>query len=376
MKFDDLASAWKEQNDRALSPEEREAVIARVCRRVERIGGTVFRRDLVETIAAVFVIIIFGRYLYVAPADHVVSKSGAAILVCWGLFIIYTMHRTRTIQKPASLDAPVREFCRIELGRLDRQIQLLRGVLWWYIGPCIVGVNVMFVGMAGFGAASLVYALVTLLLGWGLYALNMRAVANHLVPPRNELASLLAQLEDAAVPPMESPSSPRRPFSVMFLLVMLVALGLATAVVIRQADDEYPKRAPFTGVRWEGSKPVVKVDDAWFSLVSLDGIAAEDIVTFTRWTYMDRGRKRFEEDLVEVLTRMGHEPRDTVRLVVSPPGSRATRTLEDVPMTEANRRAIYKAARARERGGQESATRTAAPVDDADTAAHLRPERH
>ena len=116
-----------------------------------------------------------GRYLYVAPADHVVSKSGAAILVCWGLFIIYTMHRTRTIQKATSLDAPVHEFCRIELGRLDRQIQLLRGVLWWYIGPCIVGVNVMFVGMAGFGAASLVNALVTLLLGWGLYVLNMRA---------------------------------------------------------------------------------------------------------------------------------------------------------------------------------------------------------
>ena len=93
------------------------------------------------------------------------------------------MHRTRTIQRPASPDAPVREFCRIELGRLDRQIQLLRGVLWWYIAPCVVGVNVMFVGMAGFGAASVVYGLVTLLLAWGLYALNesrREALRNHL----------------------------------------------------------------------------------------------------------------------------------------------------------------------------------------------------
>jgi hypothetical protein len=53
---------------------------------------------------------------------------------------------------------------------------------------------------------------------------------------------------------------------------------------------------------------------------------------------------RFEEDLVEVLTRMGHEPKDTVRLVVSPLGSRTTRTLENVPMTDANRWVIKNAA--------------------------------
>ena len=103
---------------------------------------------------------------------------------------------------------------------------------------------------------------------------------------------------------------------------------------------------------------MVKIGEEWFTLVSLDGIAAEDIVAFSRRTYRaNKWQKRFEEDLVEVLTRMGHEPKDTVRLVVSPLGSQATRTLEDVPMTEANRWAIYDAARARERGEQQQATR-------------------
>jgi hypothetical protein len=68
------------------------------------------------------------------------------------------------------------------------------------------------------------------------------------------------------------------------LLVTLVALGSAVAVLVGQ-PDEYPKRAPFTGVRWEGNKPVVKIGDEWFTLVSLDGIAAEDIVAFSRWTF-------------------------------------------------------------------------------------------
>src|SRR5205823_4592350 len=100
--------------------------------------------------------------------------------------------------KPASLDAPVREFCRIELDRLDGQIQLLRSVLWWYIAPCMVGVNAFFIGLAGFGIASVVYCIVTLLFARWLYALNMKALAMELVPRRNELASLLSQLDDGA----------------------------------------------------------------------------------------------------------------------------------------------------------------------------------
>lgn len=347
MNLDELDREWRATNEVAATKEQREQLIAATCRRVERFWGRIVRRDVVETIAAVVVIIFFGRYCYVEPTDYVVSKSSAGFLVCWALFIIYKLHRTRTIQQPASLDAPVREFCRIELDRLDRQIQLLRSVLWWYIAPCIIGVNTFFIGLAGFGIDSLVYCIITILLAWGIYALNMRAVAKELVPPRNELASLLSQLGDSVALIEQSPersSKLRRFVSVMVLLVALAALGIATAVLVGQATVEYPKRAPFSGVRWEGDKPVVKIGEEWFTLVSLDGVAAEDIVAFSWRTYVDRWRKRFEEDLVEVLFRMGHEPKDIVRLVVRPLGSTETRTLEEVAMTKANRQAIRAAA--------------------------------
>jgi hypothetical protein len=234
------------------------------------------------------------------------------------------------------------------LGRLDRQIQLLRSVLWWYIAPGIIGVNTMFIGLAGFGIGSLAYCVLTLLLAWGIYELNMRAVAKQLVPPRNELASLLSQYGDTVAlieQPPERSSKLRRSVSVMMLLVALAALGIATAILVGQAKVEYRKRAPFSGVRWEGDRPLVKVGEEWFTLVSLDGIAAEDIVAFSWRTYVDKWRKRFAEDLVEVLTRMGHPPHGTVTLVVQPLTSSETRTLKEVPMTEANRRAIYNAAR-------------------------------
>jgi hypothetical protein len=71
---------------------------------------------------------------------------------------------------------------------------------------------------------------------------------------------------------------------------------------------------------------------------------------------------------------MDHPPQDTVTLVVQSLTSSETRTLEDVPMTRANRRAIRDAAQARERSEQPQGMRPAVPHDDADTT--LRPKGH
>lgn len=119
--------------------------------------------------------------------------------------------------------------------------------------------------------------------------------------------------------------------------------------------NAFPKKSPFAAVRWRDFDPEVRVGKEWFTLVSLDGIAVGDVVTFCRRTYKDRWQMRFEEDLVEVLFRMGHEPKDAVQLVVRPLGSSETRTLEHVAMTEANRRAIKAAAGADRRAKQKSA---------------------
>jgi hypothetical protein len=108
--------------------------------------------------------------------------------------------------------------------------------------------------------------------------------------------------------------------------------------------EALPKKSPFAAVRWQDSQPEVRVGKEWFQLVSLDGIAAGDIVTFSQSANKDKWRKRFEEDLVEILFRMGHETKDTARLVVRPLGSSKARTLDDVAMTKANRQAIRKAA--------------------------------
>ena len=127
-------------------------------------------------------------------------------------------------------------------------------------------------------------------------------------------------------------------------LLILHQGGIEQTARRLKEKKRFPKRAPFSGVRWEKREPVVKVGKQWFKLVSIDGIAAKKIVAFSRRTFKDKWQKRFEEDLVELLSSMGHPPQDTVKLVVQPLDSKEKQVLEDIPMTEANRQAIKAAA--------------------------------
>ncbi|MFT5322570.1 MAG: CubicO group peptidase (beta-lactamase class C family) [Planctomycetaceae bacterium] len=91
---------------------------------------------------------------------------------------------------------------------------------------------------------------------------------------------------------------------------------------------EYPKKSPFNAVRWQETQPEVRLGKEWFKPVSLNKIPAAEIVAFSQETYGDQWRKRFEEDLVELLTRMKHPPQDKVTLVVQ--GSSSKTNVSDV----------------------------------------------
>lgn len=109
----------------------------------------------------------------------------------------------------------------------------------------------------------------------------------------------------------------------------------------------YPKKSPFGAIRWKKSMPEVRLGSDWYRLVSLDGIPTEKMLAFGQETYGNRWKKRFEEDLVELLTIMGHPPQDSVTLVVESVDSGEQSIRKNVRMTEANRKAIRAASRRR-----------------------------
>ena len=192
------------------------------------------------------------------------------------------------------------------------------------------------------------YVIVTLLLAWGIYALNMRAVAKELVPPRKELAQP-AEPAGRRCPLIEQP--PERLSRLRRFVSVLVLLGALAAL-------ELPLLFSSARRRWSTQSAVSLLGRPLGGRQT--GGQNRGGVVYARLARRDRRRghrglqltdlrgqvaETFAEDLVEVLTRMGHPPQDTVTLVVQSPTTSETRTLEDVPMTEANRWAIYEAAR-------------------------------
>ena len=109
-------------------------------------------------------------------------------------------------------------------------------------------------------------------------------------------------------------------------------LERSTTPVLKEG---FARVAPFTGVRWEDDRPIVCVNDVWSPLVSIDGIPIDRIIEFANKEFGSRARKRFAEDLVELLAKLGHEPKWTVTLGLE----KADDQIEEVQvlMTKANR---------------------------------------
>jgi hypothetical protein len=112
----------------------------------------------------------------------------------------------------------------------------------------------------------------------------------------------------------------------------------------------YPKLSPFEAVRWREAAPEVRVKDVWYELLSLNGVSSRDILAFLKSVEKDEdGRqKRFEEDLVEVLSLMGHEVGKNATLKVRRLDSGKEEELKDVAMTEKNRDALRDARQQRQ----------------------------
>ncbi len=135
---------------------------------------------------------------------------------------------------------------------------------------------------------------------------------------------------------------------------VFVVAALATALwfrsdlgeqlrAVRLVGDGFPELSPFAAVRWEESQPIVRVDDdRWYRVVAISGEPIELIIGVCKKGAGTRWRKRFEEDLVQVLHKIGGgDPGSTVDLLLAPvdhPSSLVE--MRAVPMTSEKRRAL------------------------------------
>lgn len=171
-------------------------IVQLVKEKADAFDRKIWRRDLLESIAAVAVFLFFGWLAWHDPSRLV--TAGALIIMGGSALIYWHLRRARTRFADAPADQPVKQMLMQERAKVDAQIRLLESVLWWYIAPLLIGLLLVTVGDNGWSTFTFVYGTIVVLGGAGIYVLNQRAVRRSLRPRREELTRLLDQVEDDA----------------------------------------------------------------------------------------------------------------------------------------------------------------------------------
>jgi hypothetical protein len=171
-------------------------ILALVATRSHRFQRQIRFRDWRELIAGGVVAVMIAPAILRGP---LLARAGALIVVAGIGFIVYRLFAARrlTTHRAADLALPVAAALRAELTQVEAQIALLESVAWWYVSPTIGGSILLVAGTRGTAGwlFTLGYAVFAALLGWGIIALNQRAVRHTLQPKRKEIMALLAQIE-------------------------------------------------------------------------------------------------------------------------------------------------------------------------------------
>lgn len=378
MAPDEFQQAWQAHSAQTRVIIDADLLREEVQRDQRQFNTMISYRDFGEVGVAVIMIPVWFVMGFMLDLPWTWYLSVPVFLWIAGFMLLY---RKRHQPESEQTTEPLLQQCvQRSLAEVEQQIWLLRNILWWYLLPPTLSITAFFaqVSWQSRGGGWL-YALIFFVLLEGflltvygsVYLMNKRVVRTQLIPRQEELQKLRASLEQEttdegingqiALPnlpfPGKIPPAPcASPVQLAIGLVLFIVLMLLVFFLIYQAKNgdsgngqDYPKRSPFAAVRWEESQPEVKVDDQWFKLISLNGIPAKEIVDFSKETYGEKWQKRFEEDLVELMTRMGHPPEKSVTLEVQSLTSSEKQTLKEVRMTYANRGAIRAAAQARER---------------------------
>jgi len=195
MSLDEYAESWIESGSGGGEPAAGEELLARVRERSEAFERRIRRRDLRESAAAVFVVVVFGYETITAGSW--LSRMGAALVMTGALYVMWRLRRARPDEDPAAAGRPVADRLRIRLRQVEEQVRLHETVLWWYLAPLGVG-SVMFVVGLGSGLwATLTTLAVIAVLSEYVRRANGRLVRSDLRPRRERLARLLRELEEA-----------------------------------------------------------------------------------------------------------------------------------------------------------------------------------
>lgn len=190
MNLDNVKSTWQQTD---FSGPRFDELATGVRQQATKFESQVFRRDMIEYAAALLVIVGVTPSVFTAP--NLTMRLGFLIVVLGVVAIVLFLETTRRRDRRPVADLSLRDYCQLELRRIDRQIWLLENILWWYIGPILIGAFVVVIGKPSSLYAKCVIGSFFLSVCVFVFWLNKRSARRHLRPLRESVASVLSQCD-------------------------------------------------------------------------------------------------------------------------------------------------------------------------------------
>ena len=141
--LNDLQNDWDSQP--TYSEEHMTEIANLVQSRSDTLRDTLFKRDMVETGAALFIVVFFAPALFITKG--LLAKAGIWIAILGAVEIAVLMNWVRRLDRADFATLPLKDFLASELRSIDRQIAMLRYIAWWYLLPLYAGASLFVFGV-------------------------------------------------------------------------------------------------------------------------------------------------------------------------------------------------------------------------------------
>ncbi len=352
MNLEELKSAWKCQDKSSYSNVSPEELLKRLQTTQKHHGRVLLVADL---FVAAVLISCTAFFLFSSSDLEVVWPLyvGSALILGAAAFHPWRNHLRR--KRERRYGDSLRDELQKRSEQLDHQIRFSRwGSLWGYYLPIITGICLLYLKFHLSGRMSLdqfnksvcFHIVVLGLLGYFAGGLGLAAARKEKAEVDAELAALDFPVTNEGIPVANRMAR-------MLLVAGITALcgyllyailnppprtGSPVEPAAAGSEARFAKVAPFTGVRWESDQdqPLVQIRREWIRLTAIDCIPVEKLMQTARDAFGDKARKRFAEDLPELLAAAGHNPGWTVTLTLDRGDGKGPVPFEEA-MTEAKR---------------------------------------
>jgi len=135
----DIKAIWGAQ---AVEPNL--VTVERIRADADKFQSAVRRRNRVEYAALVFVIAVFGAYIWIFPTP--LMRLGSLLIIAAAIFMIVRIH-FRASANPIPSHQSFMDYIARYREELRRQQSALRTVWLWYLAPWVPGIGVFTIGI-------------------------------------------------------------------------------------------------------------------------------------------------------------------------------------------------------------------------------------